>query len=298
MTENSNIEWTDHTFNPWRGCTQISPACDNCYAAAIAARFKSVVWGGPRKRTSVANWKNPIKWQRMAAQFFAVHGRRQRVFCASMADVFDNQVNPNWRADLWDLILQTPDLDWLLLTKRPQNIEKMKPEFWDEIKGHVWLGTTVESQEVADRNIPHLLHHDSAVRFLSCEPLLGPIDLINLGVDNWLNLLPYNSLAHTYIDDKYRHLGVDWVIVGGESGPNARPMQAEWARSIREQCAVAGVPFLFKQWGEHNQVGGRVGKKHAGRELDGEIPDGFPIVKCSRATDQNRSIRHRSGDGG
>ena len=137
MAKNSAIEWTDHTFNPWEGCTKISPACDNCYAAERAARYKTVEWGGPRRRTSKSNWNKPLKWERQASTFAFEEGRRQRVFCASLADVFDNQVPEEWRADLWDLIRACPSLDWLLLTKRPQNIEKMLPEFWDEIKGRI-----------------------------------------------------------------------------------------------------------------------------------------------------------------
>lgn len=257
MAEVSKIEWTDSTFNPWIGCTKIAPACDHCYAADLANRYGWVEWGNhPRKRTSTALWGEPRKWQRKAVEFYAEHGRRQRVFCASLADVFDNQVPGDWRADLWTLIRETPDLNWLLLTKRPQNIEKMLPEFWGEIKGHVWLGTTVEDQEHADQNIPYLLKHDAAVRFLSVEPMLGPMDLTN-----------YTDFNHD----------IDWVIAGGESGPHARPSDPAWFRSLRDQCAAAGVAFLFKQWGEW--VGDdRRGKKLAGRHLDGELHDGFPVA--------------------
>jgi protein gp37 len=175
-----------------------------------------------------ANWQLPRKWNKEAA----AAGVRHRVFCASMADVFDNQVWDRHRDDLWHLIHQTPHLDWLLLTKRPQNIVKMLPSpdigapAWGEGWKNVWLGTTVENQEEADRRIPHLLAVPAVKRFLSCEPLLGKINLIS-----WLP-------------------GVDWVICGGESGPHARPMHPDWARSLRNQCASAGVPFFFKQWGE------------------------------------------------
>ena len=176
MTDQTKIEWADSTFNPWEGCTKISPACDFCYAAERAKRFKTVEWGGPRRKTAKGSWAKPRKWQRESNKFRADHGRRRRVFCASLADVFDNQVPSEWRDELWALILECWDLDWLLLTKRPQNIGKMLPTYWDEIKDRIWLGTTVESQEVAERNIPHLLEHDAAVRFVSCEPLLGPIN--------------------------------------------------------------------------------------------------------------------------
>lgn len=283
MAAQTKIEWTDSTFNPWIGCTKIAPACDHCYAAAIDKRTGGDHWGNvPRRRTSEANWKQPRQWQRKASEFFAEHGRRRRVFCASMADVFDNQVPVAWRDDLWLLIRATPDLDWLLLTKRPQNIDKMLPAFWDEVKGHVWLGTTVEDQRHAAINIPYLCQHDAAVRFISYEPALGPIE-----IPNYLRHLPNYDSHH-----------IDWVIAGGESGPHARPSDPAWFRSLRDQCTSAGVPFLFKQWGEwgdadalageeleHFDVLGRtapgvvrVGKNAAGRHLDGQLHDGFPRV--------------------
>ena len=181
MAETTGIEWTDSTFNPWWGCTKISPACDHCYAADLDKRTGGNHWGNvERRRTSEKNWNDPRRWQRNAFGFYSVHGRRRRVFCASMADVFDNQVPTEWRDDLWALIRDCPDLDWLLLTKRPQNIEGMLPAYWDEVKASIWLGTTVEDQKRAEQNIPHLLKHDSAVRFLSCEPMVGPIDLMHI----------------------------------------------------------------------------------------------------------------------
>lgn len=281
MGEASKIEWTDSTFNPWIGCTKIAPACDHCYAADLSKRYGWAEWGNhPRKRTSAALWNEPRKWQRKAAEFFAEHGRRRRVFCASLADVFDNQVPSKWRDDLWALIRDCPDLDWLLLTKRPQNIEKMLPEFWDEVKGHVWLGTTVEDQEHADRNIPHLLKHGSAVRFISVEPMLGAINLTRIATHGgW-----YDALSGwRYVrEPPAPEETIDWVIAGGESGPHARASNPSWFRSLRDQCSRAGVPFLFKQWGEwapggHDaQAIERIGKKAAGRHLDGQLHDGFP----------------------
>lgn len=257
MTEATAIEWCDSTFNPWLGCTKISPACDHCYAEGWAKRSGQVQWGNqPRKRTSPQNWNEPRRWQRQADEFLVLHGRRRRVFCASLADVFDNQVPGAWRDDLWTLISETPDLDWLLLTKRPQNIGRMLPAFWGEVKGHVWLGTTVEDNDVAKRNVPLLLQHDAAVRFLSCEPLLGPIDLRPFGLDvhhhpdnrDSDHLRALIRAARVSIQDG---LAVDWVIAGGESGPGARPMHPDWARQLQRQCAAAGVPFLFKQWGAY-----------------------------------------------
>lgn len=259
MAEASKIEWTDSTFNPWIGCTKIAPACDHCYAADMSKRYGWAEWGNhPRKRTSDALWSGVRKWQRGATAFAEQHGRRRRVFCASLADVFDNQVPTDWRDDLWALIRDCPDLDFLMLTKRPQNIADMLPAFWDEIKGHIWLGTTVEDQKHADQNIPHLLKHDSAVRFISVEPMLGH-----------MNLMEY--LGRVYSPS------INWVIAGGESGPHARQSDPAWFQSLRDQCAAAGVPFLFKQWGEW--VGDdRRGKKAAGRHLDGALHDGFPLA--------------------
>ena len=302
MAEHSKIEWTDATFNPWIGCTRISPACDFCYAESMSARYGWAEWGNhPRKRTSESTWQAPRRWQRQAATFALGYGRRRRVFCASLADVFDNQVPPYWRDDLWALIHECPDLDWQLLTKRPQNIPDMLPDYWDEIRGHVWLGATCEDQTRADQNIPHVLNVDPApaVRFVSYEPALGPVDF-----GAWLDRL-------------------DWIIAGGESGPNARPAHPEWVRNTRDQCAAADVEFHFKQWGgwlpceptgnvplwrfqdgsefdrhcfpadfdkepawddglsfvangERHAVFLRVGKARAGRLLDGVTHDGFP----------------------
>lgn len=282
MAETTKIEWTDSTFNPWIGCTKIAPACDFCYAAAIDKRTGGDHWGNvPRRRTSAQNWSEPMKWNRRGAEFLAINGRRRRVFCASMADVFDNQVPGEWRTDLWKLIYATTELDWLLLTKRPQNIKAMLPGsgFWNVVKNHVWLGTTVEDQKHAAMNIPYLLECDSAVRFISAEPLLGPMDIAN-----YLRDLPIKGRRR-----------LDWVIAGGESGPHARPSKPEWFRSLRDQCEAAGVAFLFKQWGEWasvSEVPGdgrhfqfddgatvrRVGKKQGGRTLDQVTHDGFPVA--------------------
>jgi len=265
VAENSKIEWCDHTFNPWIGCTKISPACDNCYAAEWDKRYEGGQhWGpkAPRRRTSESNWRKPLGWNKKAEKL----GIRYRVFCASLADVFDNKVPMAWRTDLWALIHMTPHLDWLLLTKRPQNIKKMMGA-WDGFPDNVWLGTTVENQEVVDKNIPILLDVPARIHFLSCEPLLEEINL-------------------------YPHMpNLDWVIAGGESGQEARPMHPEWVRKIRNDCHAHGVPFLFKQWGQWHadalmytcaKTGEcpprnmKIGKKKAGRKLDGRTWDEFP----------------------
>lgn len=245
MAENSKIEWTDHTFNPWVGCIKVSPACDHCYAESWAKRAgRADLWhGGAPQRTSEANWRKPVKWNADAAKA----GMRTRVFCASLADVFDNAVPHEWRSDLFRLIRATPYLDWLLLTKRIGNAARMidraltdghlrtsREPFWPW--PNVWLGSTVVTQEEADRDIPKLLATPVAVRFLSCEPLLGPIDLgLSTGV----------RLADGTLWRGIKPL-IDWVIVGGESGPKARPMHPDWARSLRDQCSGRAA-FFMKQ---------------------------------------------------
>lgn len=277
MAEQTSIEWCDHTFNPWTGCTKVSPGCRNCYAETLRARFgHGNEWGpnGIRTRTSESYWRQPLKWDRAAAEA----GVRRRVFCASLADVFEDRPElDKWRADLWELIRATPNLDWLLLTKRPENIAGLARGLIECVCGvsvaergcrgchslmsfddedvwprSVWIGTSVESTRQVGR-ITDLCEHDAPVRFLSCEPLLGPIDFGPEGL-----------------------AGIGWVIVGGESGPNARPMRPEWVRAIRDQCVAAGVPFLFKQWGEHDENGVKVGKKKAGRIVDGRLWDEYP----------------------
>ncbi|OYO29192.1 phage Gp37/Gp68 family protein [Janthinobacterium sp. PC23-8] len=303
MSENSKIEWCDHTFNPWEGCQKVGPGCDHCYAETRNARFAggmAVNWGpgAPRRRTSAANWKKPLAWsmtnfveceacghrgagvpwrdvgpnmgiiddghQCAACGSRNVEPTRARVFCASLADVFDNAVDPQWRFDLMRLIEQTPNLDWLLLTKRIGNAATMLDEAvlainhgrwnWrDNAFPNVWLGATVVNQAEADRDIPKLLAVPAARRFLSMEPLLGPVNLTAIpmsgsGHHEFDPIITANVLRRA---EAYPPLpSLDWVIVGGESGPGARPMHPLWARNLRDQCAAAGVPFLFKQWGE------------------------------------------------
>lgn len=258
MGKTTEISWCDSTFNPWIGCTKVSPACTNCYAETLMHRWGKDLWGKgqPRQRTSAANWKQPLAWEKQAA----ATGIRRKVFCGSLCDWLDAEVPIEWLADLLDLIRQTPNLDWLLLTKRP--------ELWGEricgatgywgyegqighcgatdawafgfdwlhfrFPANVWIGATVENQEMADKRIPELLKIPARVRFLSCEPLLGPVDLLN----------PCGSKVF------WIGAGVHLVICGGEGGPHARPMHPDWARSLRDQCKAAGVPFFFKQWGE------------------------------------------------
>lgn len=249
--ENSKIEWCDHTFNPFIGCTKVSPGCQHCYAEAFAKRYGKAEWGptAQRVRTSDAYWRKPLTWNRKAEQ----EGRRYRVFCASLADVFEDRDEVNgWRISLLELIEQTHSLDWLLLTKRPENVNRLIEQAAGRSVGsffernpHVWLGTSVENQEQADKRIPHLVSVPALTRFLSMEPLLGPVDL-----SPWLGDPEWQQLSKSKGVRVRQGPLVEWVIVGGESGPHARPMHPDWARSLRDQCEAAGVPFFFKQWGE------------------------------------------------
>jgi protein gp37 len=315
MAENTNIEWCDATFNPWIGCTRVSPACDDCYAArSTPARTLGIEWGAgqPRRRTADDTWAGP------------------KVFCSSLADWLDNEAPIEWLVDLLDLIRCTPDLDWLLLSKRIGNWGKrlQVARQWCVHQGrlelscvtrewlqgyapaNIWLGATVVNQAEADRDVPKLLAVPARVRFLSIEPMLGPIDLRRIDVDGDHEIHPLTGTTECVDgegDPAPDIPGLDWVICGGESGPKARPMHPDWARSLRDQCAAAGTAFLFKQWGEwgpfsrpsHYPAGVapdgsvvgpdeqftedcalmyRIGKAAAGRLLDGRTHDGFPEV--------------------
>jgi protein gp37 len=238
-------------------------------------RYGRVKWGAGEARIRTKTWDQPRAWNRKAA----ASGEPWRVFCGSLCDVFDNDVCPEWRVDLFRLIEETPALTWMLLTKRignvPTMVEVAAP--YHRLAPNVWLGITVVNQEEADRDIPKLLAVPAAVRWLSCEPLLG-----------WLNLTDY--LVDCYVSPR-----VDWVIVGGESGRDARPMDADWVRMIRNDCSIHGVPFHFKQWGEWapydrgavnssalatpgslDRPMQRFGKKMAGHLLDGVEHRAFP----------------------
>ena len=342
----TTIEWCDFTLNPWRGCTKIASGCAHCYADTMSKRNPGTlgIWGpdGTRVVASESMWAQPLKWDREAMDqqaWYATHrsvdAPRPRVFCASLADVFEDWQGEcldsagcahythdddprkmvrnrqmvgcdtdgyhyttlnDVRRRLFALIDATPNLDWLLLTKRPENIRAMWPATQDSINSHhnfyrdnVWLGTSIATQADAERNIPHLLkcRDLSPVLFVSAEPLLGPVDL-----SQFLNCkCDVNGHCDLCLNGPSKR----WVIVGGESGPHARPMHPDWVRALRDQCAAAGVPFLFKQHGEfllesqwasctvslnavfdneHQFV--KVGKKAAGRMLDGVIHDGYP----------------------
>ena len=251
MAENSKIEWCDHTFSPWLGCQHVSPGCERCFAESWSKRSGLVEWGphGERKRTSADYWKQPLRWARKAreerreyneivrlAPEFGEHSLpplRPRVFCASLCDVFDNQVQQEWRTDLFRLIDATPELDWLLLTKRPENMRIMLPRACGEATKYadrpwpwpnIWLGFTAEDQEHFNRRWPIVRDIPAAVRFCSYEPALGPL---------------------TLPDDVSGHL--NWIIAGSESGHGARPMSIEWPRLLRDECLAHDVRFFAKQ---------------------------------------------------
>lgn len=250
MAENSKIEWCDHSMNFWIGCQEVSPACDNCYARVQNAHWKWVSgWGpdGERRRTSPANWHKLRKWNREATE----SGIRRKVFSNSLSDFFDNKADRTWRREAWHYIEQSPHLDFLILTKRPQNISKMLPDPetgvspWGAGWPNVWLGCTVENQEEAGRRIPHLLGVPATVHFLSCEPLLGPVYLdAPLFPDS---VGQRGSLIGGATFPGVAWSKIDWVIAGNESGPGRRPGDLDHMRSLRDQCAVAGVPFFGKQ---------------------------------------------------
>lgn len=289
MGETTAISWTEHTFNPWWGCVKVSAECSRCYAETFAKRTGHGVWGetAPRRLIGDKTWNDPLRWARQAD----IDIRPHLVFCASMADVFEavpaaapmvdakgiavpgrNVVTERRR--LWDLIEATAPigsardgwqngpglspgragLRWQLLTKRPENVLAMVPPHWlEDWPPHVWMGTTVGNQESAEERIPHLLRIPAPVRFISGEPLLERVDM-----RQWL----YHS--------GWQRPGIHWVICGGESGPKYRPLNLDWARDLRDQCAAAEVPFWFKQVGGLTPAAG-------GAELDGEVTHQFPV---------------------
>jgi protein gp37 len=296
MAGNSKIEWTDSTFNPWVGCTKIeraghrASACDFCYAEKWAKRSGQVAWGNhPRRRTTPSYWNAPKAWNSQASEFHAKYGRRQRVFCASLADVFDNQVDPAWRADLFELISACDQLDWLLLTKRPQNIRKMLPADWGDGYANVWLGTTAEDAHAYQQRVSYLLALPAAVRFVSYEPALGPLGPIAIS-----GRVP------------------DWIIIGGESGVRAdrlRRTDPQWARDAIVECRREKVAPFLKQWGTYTNnplvVEDGVAVRDAmesdppengkgGGELDGKLCREFPPTRVVNLKVSNNKTSQES----
>lgn len=308
MGDKTGIAWTDHTHNEWIGCQRVSPACGGaagvggCYAeVSTPARVHRArgleLWGPPkttaRHLTSEDNRRKPFAWDRAAKR----DGVRRRVFCSSLSDVFEDHPSLDaWRADLWRTVEACDGLDWQLLTKRPGNVRAMVPPAWLAPGGwpaHVWVGTTVEDQKRADERIPHLLAVPARVRFLSCEPLLEAVDLREhlMGyVDDDVSGGRYVRLPHVtpYI---HQDVKVSWVIVGGESGPGARPFDLAWARGIVAQCREAGVACFVKQMGDnavvsvhdHLRAGGSLRFcARAGQNPD-EWPDDLQVREFPRA---------------
>ena len=253
MGRDTGISWCDHTFNPWWGCTKVSAGCAHCYAETLANRYSPGLWGGTKRRTFGA--KQPLAWNAAALRA----GVRRRVLCGSMCDVFDADGIglEHERRGLWQLIDDTPNLDYLLLTKRAENMAEMLPK---PMPRNIWLGVSVENQAMAQSRIPILLNQPASVHFVSAEPLLEQI---------CFSANCCGVTMNRYVDHRIRVDGarVDWVIVGGESGPGYRPMKIEWLEYIVEQCQCAGTPVFVKQ-----DSGPRPG-------MQGRIPDELWALK-------------------
>jgi len=326
MSDGSKIEWTDATWSPTTGCDRISDGCDHCYALTLAGRLKAM--GQPKyqrdgdPRTSGPGFgvtvhpdtvNLPLRWR-----------KPRRVFVNAMSDLFHAEVPEPWLAEIFAVMAAARRHTFQVLTKRHARMRSLlnRPSFPDQIreraagKGmdpadwawpvpNVWLGVSVEDQKWAGIRIPALIQTPAAIRFLSCEPLLGPVGLFGHpdqgceeagpGISHYGYSMPVDYGTGTEWDCEHQH-GIDWVIAGGESGPGARPVHPEWVRSLRDQCSAAEVPFFFKQWGAWRPLAGnecaqagdewpagthdamcrRVGKKAAGRELDGRTWDEFP----------------------
>lgn len=295
MGADTKIGWCHDTFNAWIGCAKVSPACKHCYAAdntftRVQRAQGRELWGvdADRHFFKEKHWREPLKWNRDAEKA----GERRRVLCGSMMDVLElhslSAINVDMnlaRRRLFALIHETPWLDWLLLTKRPENFAECFPEWVDGCPPNVWFGTTVENQEYADLRIPHLLKIPARIRFLSCEPILGSIDLSrwikrvdhckDCGTENsptkedrcpscqsdsgLISTWGEGQAERFHSGERYESAAslerddgpaLHWVIAGGESGANHREHQLEHSRSLRDQCKAAGVAYFFKQLGE------------------------------------------------
>jgi protein gp37 len=315
----TKIEWTDVTWNPLRGCSKVSEGCRNCYAEKMASRFSGE--GMPYEGTiENGRWNGQIKFVPDVQDQPLKWKKPRRVFVNSMSDLFHPNVPESYIGSIWDVMARTPQHTYQILTKRPERMLEILSKwaadgwYWRREDGlwcgplegplpNVWLGVSVENQRAADERIPLLLQTPAAVRFLSMEPLLGPVDLSAFKpFDGECYCSDYRCCPRMAKDCP--ETAIDWVIVGGESGPGARPMHPDWVRSIRDQCQAAGVSFFFKQWGNHIpysqipegfQIGGeqaaeldsyphgetfiRCSKKEAGRVLDGQTWDEFPVME-------------------
>jgi protein gp37 len=251
MGENTGISWTHHSFNPWIGCVKVSPGCQFCYAEKLATGKMGLrVWGKDAARhLTKTTWSQIGKWHRDALQA----GERRRVFVASMADVFEDRPDlEEPRRQLWDAIRATPGLDWLILTKRPENFARLLPKDWGHGFPNVWLGVSAENQHYYQRRVPLLSKTPARIRFVSYEPAIGPINIFDV-----------------------EQRAIDWIIVGGESGPERRPFNKDWARKVRDDCAKVGIAFFYKQEG---------GPRPEGKTpplLDGRIHHDYPLPKVT-----------------
>jgi len=258
MADTTKIAWVRNsdgtpgaTFNPWIGCTRVSAGCAGCYAEKLATARLSVEWGKgkPRRRTANSNWKKPLRWNRDAQ----VRGIRIRVFSASLADIFDPEVPSEWLADFWEMVRATPHLDWIIVTKRPENMAARLPTDWGLGWPNVWLVVTVEDQAAADRRIPILLAVPAKVRGLSMEPLLGPVDVRWALSRNPLEIAAGFLKRGQFAPGLETIRPLNWVLIGGESGSteDARPMDIQWVGDILDDCDRAGVPAFVKQLGRN-----------------------------------------------
>ena len=258
MADGTAIEWTDATWNPIRGCSRMSAGCSNCYAERVAARFSGPgqpYEGLARMTPKGAAWTGKVAFVPHVLDQPSRWKRPRRIFVNSMSDLFHEAIEREWLVAILEAMRRAPQHRFQVLTKRPDTMADIltaSPELVEGL-GHVWWGTSVENQDVAADRLESLVHVPSSNRWVSAEPLIGP-----LRIGEWM---PF----------------VGWVVAGGESGYGSRAMRPEWARDLRDECAAAGVPFLFKQWGEHGPEMVRIGKKVAGRELDGRLWDGYPV---------------------
>jgi protein gp37 len=261
MATNSSIEWTEATWNPVAGCNVISPGCTNCYAMRMAARLAAMgqekYSGTTRNSGGRPKWNGRINLDETTIDLPTRWRVGRLIFVNSMSDLFHDGVPMEFIKRVFATMLATPQHTYQILTKRADRLERLSSELpWAP---NIWMGVSVESAEFLWR-IDHLRRTGATTKFLSLEPLLGPLGRLNLR-------------------------GISWAIAGGESGPNARPMDAKWVRSIRDQCVKSGVAFHFKQWGGRN-------KKKAGRRLDGRTWDEFPSLKTPRCDlASSRSLR-------
>lgn len=249
--QRTGIEWTDASWNPLRGCSRVSEGCRNCYAERMALRFGAPPKGPFKNVVNESGWNGQIELAEHKLTEPLSWKAPRRIFVNSMSDLFHEKVPDEWIAEIWRVMFKVQRHTYQVLTKRAERMAELTPRLVEVfgVLPNIWLGVSVEDQAAADERIPHLLRTPAAVRFLSVEPLLGPVRIGFRGQDSGYREkqrqrpVPESSILNP---DPCLH----WVIVGGESGPGARPMHPDWVRSIRDQCQAAGVPFFFKQWGE------------------------------------------------